>query len=132
MFRIAIIGAVSVILLSVCTTAPSPSVLESMQGRWTGVFTSVTEVGTTGVKCEDGEGWFEIVGSDLRGKGFIRAYNIEYEVSATVSATGAIEGGFAVRENSIARVWGGPSEGGLSGEFEDTEECKGTWTAVKE
>jgi hypothetical protein len=39
---------------SACTTTPSPSVLESMQGRWSGVFISVTEVGINGDTCGDG------------------------------------------------------------------------------
>ncbi len=127
----AAVVAVSVTLLSACATTPGASVLETMQGRWSGIFISETELGITGAPCGNGELSWEIVGSDLQGSAAVVS-EPEFDVTATVSEAGAIEGGFAVAEKNVAMFWGTFSEGGLSGEFESVMQCKGTWTAVRE
>ena len=125
--------AVSVTLLFACTTTPEPSVRDAMQGKWSGTWTSVTKVGTNGVKCVNGKisSW-EVVGSKLGGKA-TSDYGDVYDGSATVSETGAIKGGLAVAGQSVVKFWGKTSADGLfsKGEFEDTEKCKGTWKTAK-
>ena len=124
----AAVAAVSVILLSACA---GPSDREAMQGKWSGIFISETELGITGDTCGNGELSWEIVGSDLRGSAAV-VNEPKFDVTATISEAGAIEGGFAVAEKNVAMFWGTFSEGGLSGEFESVMQCKGTWTAVRE
>lgn len=124
---------VVVTLLSACTTTPGPTVVETIQGKWSLVGTFVTEVGADGVKCDqDGKGLkgsFEIVGSDARGKGV--AGGAIYDLSGTISDTGAVEFGFAVSKRTVVRVFGNFSEDGGSGEWESANKCRGTWTSVK-
>ena len=124
--------AVSVTLLSAYTTTEGPSVLETIQGKWSIVSTSVTEVGADGSDCRDGNGVgsFEIVGSDLRGT-FVGAKGTIFDLSASVSNTGAVELGFAVAKRTVVRAFGDISEGGGSGDWESVSKCRGTWTAVK-
>ncbi len=92
---------------------------------------SVTEVGINGNPCGKGKVWVEIVGSDMRGKGAFHD-GPEFDVFATVSETGAIGPGMAVATQNAAIFRGNISEGGLSGEWENVMQCRGTWTVVRE
>ncbi len=127
----AAVAAFSVMVLSAAATLSGQSALKTMQGKWSGVFISMTEVGIMGNPCGNGTLWWDIVGSDLHGKAAVKDQP-EFDVTAIVSETGAIEGGFAVAAENVAMFRGTISEGELSGEFETVKQCRGTWTAVKQ
>ena len=121
-----------ILLLNACeTTAELPDV-EANQEIWTGKFASTTNFGSNGVDCGNGTVWVAIEGSRAHAKAFNRLYKLEYDVTANITDNGVIEGGFAVSSRSVATLWGTLSDDAYSGEFEDSYDCKGTWTITKD
>jgi len=112
------------------------SIIDEMQGQWTGSWGSTTEVGSDGIDCGYGKVRFEITGYEMRGK--VTNHNGDsYEVIARISEAGSIQGSLAVGLQPNATISGGFFRGNIaggeiSGKIEDESNCKGRWEAHKE
>ena len=108
---------------------PATNSVSRFDGEWRGVFDSTTPVGSNGIACVDGAASGTVSNGRMRGKG-VTEYGT-YTSAGTISPDGSIVGSFEL--GRFTGEFTGKAEGNdvLSGDFRDTENCRGTWRMEK-
>lgn len=126
--RIFLVCAMAV--LAACEAAPLEKPRSAFDGVWTGATQGARAVGTNGMPCVGATATLQIVGGEVSGMGDT-SYG-PYRITGSVAPDGKISGAFLDPKNrSFGSFQGSYSDGEFSGNFEDSEECNGTWYAKR-